>query len=398
MTSPTPNATVHAINVVIDARGPLHAQNPTIHFHTSVMAGLGLPDFVLAKVSGADRTTSAWVVGNTDDRWSGCPTPWHGTVRSSGSLWRALSDGTDARSGDPLEVVVPAARLPVKGARVEQLIADNEIGLHRDDAARLDVRDWAVVNYSGVPAACCVRLLDAPDDLGFVRVPFHGRLLLGIPEWDPELPPELLVSPYPADEHSRPLVISTSARRSTRVRAFCDRILAGVFGSPEAVLRTVEAPPGEDQATTVRLPMELFALLGTEPGRQVSIEWGPQGSVLATALAADDTPDGLPPTQIVGDRLSFPPDVPPSAEIRVGATTRAALGIPRLTVVTVRRRIPPLIAARLHQLILPATGLFLVVAAGVRLRLWVLAIAVLVIGILLLAPLRIHRPRPGRIR
>jgi hypothetical protein len=406
VTRPAHTASFQTINVVIDARTPLHVQNSTVHLHTSVMAGLGLPDFVLAKVSrtATGQPASAWVVGNAEAHWADCPSPWHATARTSGSLWRALSDGDVAPSGEPLDIAIPTARLPIKGSRVEQMIADNEIGLHRDDAARLGMHDWAVVNYNGLPTACRIRLLDAPDDRGFVRVPFYGRLLLGVPDWAPALPPELLISPFPTDDQGRPLVIPTPMwrqSRSARIRAFCaswsDRILTAFLRAPEVTLRTVEAPPGEDQALTVRLPADLFPLLGTEPGQHVYIEWGPQNRAIATALAASDDQNGLPPMQIVGDRLSVTPHVPSYAEIRVGAPTRAALGIPRLTVVTVRRRITPLIVDRLNQLIVPVTGLFLGIAADVHVSLWLLALGILIIGVLLLAPLRTRRPTPGRV-
>ena len=406
VTRPSHSASFQTIKVVIDARSPLHVQNSTIHFHTSVMAGLGLPDFVLATVSrpATGQTASAWVVGNAEEHWSDCPSPWHSTARTSGSLWRALSDEEVARSGEPLEIAIPTARLPIKGSRVEQMIADNEVGLHRDDAVRLGIHDWAVVNYSGLPAACRVRLLDASDDRGFVRVPFYARLLLGVPDWAPGLPPELLVYPFPTDDQGRPLIVPTPTwrqSRSARVRAFCgswsDRIFAAVLRAPDVALRTVEAPPGEDQALTVRLPTDLFPLLGTEPGQHVYIEWGPRNRAIATALAASEDQNGLPPMQIVGDRLVLAPDVPSYAEIRVGAGTRAALGIPRLTVVTVRRRVTPLIVDRLNQLIVPVTGLFLGIAADVHVSLWLLALGALIIGMLLLAPLRARRPSPGRV-
>jgi hypothetical protein len=288
----------------------------------------------------------------------------------------------------------------------EQLISDNEVGLHRDDMARLGIRAWAFLNYNGVPAVCRVRRLNSDTDLGFVRLPLYERVLMGIPSWSPGLRPEVLISAFPVDERGRPRLIAPLPWEPTRVRrassavgTWTDRIMTSVLRAPGTVLRTIEATPGEDQALTVRLPAELFPLLGTAPGRQVYVEWGPGNRAVATALPTHSaTDDELPDFQIVGDRLVHATSLPSFAQVRIGAATRATLGIPRIAVVTVRRRVVPLIVERLNELIVPVTGLLIGIAARVHLRAWVLVLGVAIILTLLLAPLRMRRPDLRRVR
>jgi hypothetical protein len=293
----------------------------------------------------------------------------------------------------------------VTGVLVEQLIGDAEMGVHREDADRIGIGEWAIVNYNGIPAALRVRLLGSAEDRGAVRLTLYSRMLLGIPSWAPDLHPEILVSPYPRSPDGRLLVMSSvltgasGLRRAfSRAGVAADRLLTTLLHAPPATLCTVEATPGEDQALSVRLPAELFPLIGTDPGQQIYVDWGPGNRTIATALPHGDHDDGLPPTRIPGDRLADAPEVPAHAQIKIGAGTRAALGIPRQTVVTVRRRIWPLIMGRLNELIVPVTGLFIAVAAKIHAGLWLLVVAAAIILALLLTPLRVRRPRRGRIR
>jgi hypothetical protein len=402
--------TTRTIELVTDARQPLLAQVPTVHLHASLMAALGLFDFTLATLSEGTtgKACSVWVVGNSDEHWRGCPTPWHRSVRISASAWRALGTGEPLRSTRQVKLSVPVTRLPIKGVMIEQLIGDNEVGLHHDDAARLGIGRWAVLNYNGVPAVSRVRRLSSPADLGFVRLTLYGRVLLEVPSWAPGLRPEILVSAYPVDTRGRPLLpapapwIATPSRRAAVAAGmWMDRIMTSALRAPGAVLRCIEATPGEDQALTVRLPTALFALLGTSPGRQVYVEWGPGNRAVATALEA--TPGAvntgeLPDFQIIGDRPAHVTPLPAFAQISIGAATRATLGIPRIAVVTVRRRVLPLVIGRLNELIVPVTGLFIGIAARVHLRVWILAIGIPVIIMLLLAPLRVRMPDLRRVR
>jgi hypothetical protein len=214
------------------------------------------------------------------------------------------------------------------------------------------------------------------------------------------------VSAYPVDDRGAPRLIApvpwtpTSTQRATgAIGTWTDRITTSVLRAPGVVLRTTEATPGEDQALTVRIAAELFPLLGTSPGKQVYVEWGPGNRAIATALATrDETIDDLPDFQIVGDRLSHATSLPAFAQIRIGAATRATLGIPRIAVITIRRRVVPLIIGRLNELIVPVTGLLIGIAAKVHFRAWAVIAGVLIILFLLLAPLRLRRPDLRRVK
>ncbi|MFF5260292.1 hypothetical protein ACFY4C_15200 [Actinomadura viridis] len=78
--------------------------------------------------------------------------------------------------------------------------------------------------------------------------------------------------------------------------------------------------------------------------------------------------------------------------------SRAALGVPRVSVVTVRRRVIPLIMGRLNELIVPSTALMVALTADIKLQAWPLVFTGALIVGLLLAPLRIRRNPRGRIR
>jgi hypothetical protein len=163
--------------------------------------------------------------------------------------------------------------------------------------------------------------------------------------------------------------------------------------------RTVEASPGEDQMLTMRVPAALFPLLGTQPGKQVYVEWGPGNRAIATALAAHEPADeDWPSIHAIGRGPSRVATAPSVAQLSVGVNTRAALGIPRVTVVIVRRRVTPLITNKLNELIFPATGLFIALAVNAKLHAWKLVLAVVIILGLLLFPLRIRRNPRGRVR
>lgn len=66
--------------------------------------------------------------------------------------------------------------------------------------------------------------------------------------------------------------------------------------------------------------------------------------------------------------------------------------------VTVRRRVGPLIVAKLNELIVPSTALMVALSADIKLKAWALALSGALIVALLLAPLRLRRNPRGRIR
>lgn len=381
-------------------------QLPTIELHHSVTTALGLPDLMLVTVRRLDsgRRVALWLVAGRDPYWTGITRPWHRVARISAAGWRAL--GSNGIEDDiPIEISFPESRMDVRPARIDQpLLGGDEIGLHRDDATRLGVSGWVVAHTSRVPAALRVRISDEPDDMGVARISFQGRVLLGIGPAIPGRNPEIRLSPFPVDASGRPLRTAALRPPRHRVQRFIrtlgylvDQAAIAVLRAPRLTFRVVEASPGEDQALSARLPSELFPLLGTEPGHQVYLSWGPRNESVVTALVASSEHERFdPPVEVVGPQVPDAPEVPSFAEIRVGAATRAALGIPRVTTVSVRRRVMPLLIGKLNELVLPVTGLFVALSTDVGLRTWQVLVAAVIVLALLFAPLRIRRTPPGR--
>jgi len=292
---------------------------------------------------------------------------------------------------------------------MERLLAGDELCLHRDDAAGLGIKHLAIINYNGIPGAFRVVLSKDDRDRGFVRLSYQSRMLLGVPQrlWD--LLPEISVSAPPVTARGTPLLVSEPRWDTHRLRlpglrkidSWVESACRALLRAPEVNFRTVDALPGEDHACTVRLATELFPLLGTNPGSQVYVSWGGgRNHVIATALVADDprkSPSQWASTDRVGHHSAKARAVPDFARLRVGAEIRVALGIPRTAVVTVRRRVSSLILAKVNELIIPATGLFIALNVDAKLRIWTVIPAVAVILILLLAPLRVRRNPQGRV-
>jgi hypothetical protein len=393
-------------DAITDERVLSFFQLPAVAVHSSVLAALGVPEFCLVTLTrgSTEQTQAVWLVPDEGESWNDSPSPWHATARLSNVAWRAFGVDTTPRSGERLRLSHRSARMTVMPAHVEDVLRGGEIGLHRLDAAKLGIDRWALLNHSGIPAICRVRLLDEDRDCGVARLSYHGRLLLGV-HGGLAGQRDITVSPLPVDTRGRRLLVAEPRwlrghrPRRDRVGAQCERLLSALLGAPGFAFRTVEASPGEDQMYSVRLPAGLFPLIGTRPGMQVFVEWGPGNRAVATALTAHGrTKEDWPPVQAIGRRRSRPPTTPSVALVSLGVNTRSALGIPRAAVVTVRRRVTPLIVDKLNELIVPVTGLFIALAVNVKLHAWTLGLAVVVILGLLLLPLRMRRNPRGRQR
>lgn len=395
--------------MITDQRRDFFLQVPAVRLHPAVLLTLGLPEFTLATISDpdSDRSCTAWVVSG-EGGWETCRTPWRLAAQLSGAAWRDLMGGGPPRSGERVVISFPIHRQRVRPARVERLLAGNELGMHHADAAALDIRDWVFVNSGGVPGIFRVRTSTDSRDRGIVRLSYQARMLLGVPERRLGLLPELLIGPVAA--YGRPPLVgeprlegrgSGSWRKVLRwPGSRLEHAVTALLRAPEIVLRSTDAKPGEDQSLMVRVSAELFPLLGTTAGQQVFITWGPRCRAVATALAeSDEAGRGKwAQTDVVGAAAKAARPVPSFANIRIGAETRATLGIPRTAVVTVRRRVTSLILGRLNELILPTTGLFIALAVNVKLQTWTLALATITIFALLMAPLRLRRNPRGRMR
>jgi len=219
--------------------------------------------------------------------------------------------------------------------------------------------------------------------------------------------PDTAISALPRDRTGKVLLVGAllpDGHKYGRLAAAMRRITGSVEGAlrfapraPAISFRTIEAAPGEDQPMIVRITPEVFPLLGIQPGDQVHVEWGPGNRSVVVALERRPADAAWPDVEYVGHRPESPPSLPGFAVIDLGAATRVTLGIPRVAVVTVRRRLTPLIMKKANQLIVPVAGLFLGLSVDARLSAWLLACAAVVILGLLIAPIRMRRPPRGRV-
>ncbi|HEY2578946.1 MAG TPA: hypothetical protein VGI74_21785 [Streptosporangiaceae bacterium] len=407
----TETRTGRMLTMTTDHRADFFFQVPAVRLHHSVLAALGLPDLtlVLLRRPSALGAALAWVTTGDDAQWDMCSTPWYRTVQLSAAAWRALVPDRPPHSGEEVQITFPDRRLAVRPARMEHLLAGDELGLHRADARTLGITNSAIVNYNGIPGIFRVVLSSEDRDRGFARLSYQSRMLLAVPQRQFELLPEILLAPLPQSRHRRPMLVTEPSWQSDRkwgsravrkLGSWFEWLTTALLGAPEVTFRTVDALPGEDHARTVRLAPELFPLLGTQPGRQVYVSYGPRNRIIATALIADDSTKGRSQwasTDRVGHYAAKARAVPPFARLRVGAEIRVGLGIPRTAVVTVHRRVTSLILAKLNELIIPATGLFIALSFDARLSIWVVVLAVLIILVLLLTPLRVRRNPQGRV-
>lgn len=399
------------LQMVTDQRGDFFFQVPAVRLHPVVFAALGLPDLTLATVhcAATGKTALAWATANGGGDWDGCPTPWHRSAQLSAAAWRALVSDGPPRSGEQVRITFPICRFAVRPARVERLLAGDEICLHQEDALKFGIAGSAIVNYCGIPGAFRVVLSDDERDRGFARLSYQSRMLLGVPQRRFELLPEIHVACLPRSARSGPLLLeeprweggpSPYWRGLRKLGGWIEQAATAVLRAPELAFRTIDALPGEDHARTVRLAPEFFPLLGIQPGQQVYVTWGPRNHVIATALIKenyDKGPDQWAATDRVGHHSGEARVIPKFARLRVGAEIRGGLGIPRTAVVTIRRRVSSLMLAKLNELILPVTGLFISLSAGAKLKVWEVTAAAIVILILLLTPLRVRRTPRGRI-
>jgi hypothetical protein len=166
------------------------------------------------------------------------------------------------------------------------------------------------------------------------------------------------------------------------------------------VLRTTQAPVGDDASSVIRLHPAVFPSLGLRPGTQVLVTWC---DLRVAALALEDyerydaeTRSFIDQRQAV-ERTASPasPPLPPHLVARLSLNLRRELGIPAHTVVEVRRRLRPMVVSQLNQLTIPVAGIFLAGVAVDELRGWPLAAGLAIVILLALAPLRQARPPRG---
>jgi hypothetical protein len=177
-------------------------------------------------------------------------------------------------------------------------------------------------------------------------------------------------------------------------------LLRPLIRAPAVALRTTEALAGDDTNQVIRLSREVFPLLGVKPGDQLIVNWAGRqaiGTVLE-ALAIDEEErarlgeyQGVDmPTR---DARIIPLDY---LSVGISAEMRADLGMNRHTVVTLRRRLLTILIERANDLTIPVGGLILAALLVPGMSLVFLALGIVAVLVLGMAPIRYKSPPRGR--
>jgi hypothetical protein len=142
------------LNVVTDGREVHMAQIPSVAFHPAVIAARGTHGLAPAVVKHlpAGRSLAVWAAGDAAFDRDGRPPPWSKAIRSSPATCRRPIPNVEVRSGDALQTAALSRRWPVWPVRIERLLAGNELSMHKDAAAELRIKRWALdIAFSPTP-------------------------------------------------------------------------------------------------------------------------------------------------------------------------------------------------------------------------------------------------------
>lgn len=227
----------------------------------------------------------------------------------------------------------------------------------------------------------------------------------------PQDPAEVQLTPL-FDDHSAMDESTTTLRRAFQKfrrivrwlvrytnRGF-ESLLRLLLGAPVVTLRTSGALVGDDNEQVVRLNSGVFPLLGIKPGEHVCISWANRFAMAVALEAGKMTPEEveaikqLKRVDLFGDTTESP--ALDHLTIGVSAKLRFDLGIPRSTVLCVRRRLMTAFLGQLNQLTIPVLGLVLAAVAVPNVTFKAIALWFIPVLILGMLPLRHHKPPRGR--
>lgn len=322
--------------------------------------------------------------------------------------------------GDSGSVIVKAlipetVELSAAVALVDDLPKSYEVDVNGTNKRRLARRNkWALLSYDEVPMPVQLRERNIGKDK--IRISFPTRALiypasdltgekLSVEKlWLSEVVEDRL--PFLARLRIRHpyvgsggLIIAIVRRVTHHIGQLFESALRPILLAPIVVTRTTEALIGEDTYQVVRINAQIFPLLGIKPGDQVIVSWASR-QIVATALEFLETPANPVTTSLQRTDLHHTgtrPAIAPHLAIGITAPMRAALGIPRHTVVNVRRRLTPLILSRINELTIPVGGVLVAALAlpGVIPR-WGIPISIVVVIALALISARYRLPPVGR--
>jgi hypothetical protein len=385
----------------------MKAASPEAAVHPDILKDWGLKPRSQLLVENDGKAIVVWLHVNDEvpKEHKGKPVIWL-TKRARMPLGIGDKGTTTVRAILPEAVTLPAAV-----ALVDDLPNSHEVDVSLSIKRRIARnRNWALLILDEVPMPVRLRARDISSDK--IRVSFPTRALI-YPSEKPDS--EILqLSSFLTDKI--PLLDRLRRRHPPggflrlcwelikllihNIGYWFELFLRPILRSPIVALTTSDALVGEDTYRVVRLNAQIFPLLGIVPGEQVIINWA-SNRVVATALELPpncvEQPELLSSIQRTDlHRTGSRNSVAPQLTVKLTAPMRANLGVPRYTVVTVRRRLTPIVLARLNQLTIPIGGLLLAALAIPNLSsrtIWASVIAVIALALI---SARYRMPPHGR--
>ncbi|MFC4629867.1 hypothetical protein ACFO6V_16585 [Promicromonospora alba] len=359
---------------------------PTAVVHPSMLPGTDGP--VPVTVVSGERTTVAWA-------WSAAAAgiPERARHLSPGQVGVSRRLRVSLGEAPHVSVRVPQfRRLHTFAALVDDMPGANEVQVCPTDmnpGTYLLVQGGVTAWVSAVPR----------DHVrpGTVRLAYQLRLLIAS-DGDADNTRVVLVAAAP-DVVRHGVSIGRLQRSSEALDRTMERLWRALFRAPEFSARVVQAHAGDDAAPIVTLHPAVFDRIGIESGQQVLVRWGGR-EVVALAVADHDPPTSVSPTESMKkvqrvNRLwpDLPEGISAHVTVRMSTRLRDQLGAPVATVISVRRRMRPVLVRNLNSLVVPLASLVLAGAALPDPHWPTLGLGTALMSVFALARLRIPQPR-----
>ncbi|MFD2025594.1 hypothetical protein [Promicromonospora aerolata] len=359
---------------------------PTAVVHPDQLSGAAGPVPVTVTAGGRDEVAWAW--STTAD---GIPESARALAPGEIGVSRRLRAALD--DAPTVSVRVP----PVVPLRTYSALVDDMPGA---DEVQVNPSDVEPGTYLLVQGGATAWVHAIPRDhvrAGTVRLAYQLRLLTASDGATDNTLVALVAAEPAVIRHHLP------AKRVQQVSEAVDRTMErlwrALFRAPEFSARVVQAHAGDDGAPIVTLHPAVFDRIGIESGQQVLVRWGGR-EVVALAVADHDPPTSGSPTESMKkvqrvNRLwpDLPEGISPHVTVRMSTRLRDQLGAPVATVVTVRRRMRPVLVQNLNSLVIPLASLVLAGAALPEPHWPVLGLGTALMSVFALARLRIPQPR-----
>lgn len=359
---------------------------PTAVVHPDLLSGTNGP--VPVTVIADDHATVAWAWSASAD---GIPEAARDISPSQVGVSRRLRAAVSGATA--VSVRVPAiAQLRTYSALVDDMPGANEVQVNPED-----IKPGTYLLVQGGVTAWVHAVPRDHVRPGTVRLAYQLRLLIASDGGaDNALVALVAAGPEVVRHH---LPGKRVIQASEAVDRAMEQLWRALFRAPEFSARVIQAHAGDDGAPIVTLHPAVFDRIGIESGQQVLVRWGGR-EVVALAVADHDPPtSGSPPQSMKQvqrvNRLwpDLPEGMSPHVTVRISTRLREQLGAPVATVVTVRRRMRPVLVQNLNSLVVPLASLVLAGAALPDPHWPALGLGTALMSVFALARLRIPQPR-----